>query len=140
MFHQFVIDLLPGLSDIADPGTIAHKPGCGSRNLAHHLAPALAVVATLIVVARPLTVIICLAVDRRGDWSKEEVIFLAWTRETGVLPAALAGIVVGLHVPDADLVVTVVALAIVVTLGVQTTTKHWLARRLRLLEAGVSPP
>ena len=109
-------------------------------DIADHLAPALAVVATLIVVARPLTVIICLAVDRRGDWSKEEVIFLAWTRETGVLPAALAGIVVGLHVPDADLVVTVVALAIVVTLGVQTTTKHWLARRLRLLEAGVSPP
>ena len=109
-------------------------------DIADHLAPALAVVATLIVVARPLTVIICLAVDRRGDWSKEEVIFLAWTRETGVLPAALAGIVVGLHVPDADLVVTVVALAIVVTLGVQTTTKHWLARRLRLLEAGVSAP
>ena len=109
-------------------------------DIAHHIAPALAVVATLIVVARPLTVIICLAVDRRGDWSKEEVIFLAWTRETGVLPAALAGIVVGLHVPDADLVVTVVALAIVVTLGVQTTTKHWLARRLRLLEAGVSAP
>src|SRR5438128_1827919 len=109
-------------------------------DIAHHIAPAMAVVATLIVVARPLTVVICLAVDRRGDWSKEEVIFLAWTRETGVLPAALAGIVVGLHVPDADLVVTVVALAIVVTLGVQTTTKHWLARRLRLLEAGVSAP
>jgi cell volume regulation protein A len=92
------------------------------------------------VVARPLTVILCLAVDRRGHWSKEEVIFLAWTRETGVLPAALAGIVVGLHVPHADLVVTVVALAIVVTLALQTTTKHWLARRLELLEAPVSAP
>ena len=96
-------------------------------------------VATLIVVARPLTVVLCLAVDRRGGWSKEEVVFLAWTRETGVLPAALAGIVVGLHVPHADLVVTVVALAIVLTLTVQATTKQWLARRLRLVEAIIPP-
>jgi cell volume regulation protein A len=110
-------------------------------DIAHDLGPALAVVATLIVVARPLTVVVCLAVDRRGRWSKEEIIFLAWTRETGVLPAALAGIIVGLHVPHADLVVTVVALAIVMTLTVQATTKHWLARRLRLLDAmGVSAP
>ena len=29
--------------------------------------------------------------------------------------------------------------AIVVTLAVQTTTKHWLARRLRLLEAIIPP-
>ena len=32
----------------------------------------------------------------------EEVVFLAWTRETGVVPAALAGIMVGLHVPHAE--------------------------------------
>ena len=109
-------------------------------DIAHHLGPALAVVATLILVARPLTVVACLVADRRGRWSKEEIVFLAWTRETGVLPAALAGLIVGLHVPDAKLVVTTVALAIVLTLGVQTTTKHWLARRLRLLEAIIPPP
>jgi cell volume regulation protein A len=103
-------------------------------DIADHLGPALAVVATLILVARPLTVVACLLADRRGRWSKEEIVFLAWTRETGVLPAALAGIIVGLHVPDAQLVVTTVALAIVITLGLQTTTKRWLARRLRLLE------
>jgi cell volume regulation protein A len=109
-------------------------------DIAHHLAPALAVVATLILVARPLTVVACLLADRRGRWSKEEIVFLAWTRETGVLPAALAGIIVGLHVPDAQLVVTTVALAIVLTLGVQTTTKRWLAGRLRLLEVTIPPP
>jgi cell volume regulation protein A len=109
-------------------------------DIAHHLGPALAVVATLIVIARPLAVVACLGVDRRGSWSKEEVIFLAWTRETGVLPAALAGLIVGLHVPDAELIVTTVALAIVVTLALQTTTKHWLARRLGLLEVIVPPP
>ena len=98
------------------------------------LVPALAVVFALILLARPLTVLLCLVPDRRGSWSREELVFLAWTRETGVVPAALAGIMVGLHVPDANLIVITVALAIIVTLSVQSTTKRWLARRLRLVD------
>ena len=39
-----------------------------------------------------------------------------------------------LDVPDAELIVTTVALAIVVTLAVQTTTKTWFGRRLGLDE------
>jgi cell volume regulation protein A len=103
------------------------------------LGPALVVVGALILLARPLTVAACLLPDRRGSWSREELVFLAWTRETGVVPAALAGIMVGLHVPDANLVVVTVALAIIVTLVVQSTTKRWLARRLRLLESIIPP-
>jgi cell volume regulation protein A len=98
------------------------------------LAPALVVLAALILVARPLAVIACLLPDRRGAWSARELVFLAWTRETGVVPAALAGIIVGMGVPGAQLVVITAALAIVLTLSLQTTTKGWLARRLRLLE------
>jgi len=109
-------------------------------DIADNLAPALAVVAALILVARPLTVLACLLLDRRGRWSREEMLFVAWTRETGVVPAALAGIIVGLDVPNAELVVTTVALAVVVTLTVQSTTKRWLARRLRLLETILPPP
>jgi cell volume regulation protein A len=101
--------------------------------IADHFAPALAVLAALIFVARPLTVLACLLPDRRGAWSRNEIVFLSWTRETGVVPAAVAGIVVSMGVPDSELVVTAVALAIVVTLGVQATTKRWLARRLGLL-------
>ncbi len=97
-----------------------------------HFAPALAVLAALILVARPVTVLLCLLPDRRGRWSREEIVFLSWTRETGVVPAAVAGLVVSMHVPHAELVVTTVALAIVVTLAVQTTTKAWLAQRLGL--------
>jgi cell volume regulation protein A len=96
--------------------------------------PALGVLAVLILVARPLTVLACLLPDRRGRWTWNEIVFLSWTRETGVVPAAVAGIVVGLGVPHSDLVVTTVAFAIVVTLALQTTTKRWLARRLGLLE------
>jgi cell volume regulation protein A len=100
--------------------------------IADHVGPALAVLATLILVARPLTVLVCLLPDRRGGWTREEILFVAWTRETGVVPAAVAGIVVSMGVPDSELVVTTVALAIIVTLAVQTTTKRWLARRLDL--------
>jgi cell volume regulation protein A len=109
------------------------------REIADQLAPGLAVIAALILIARPVTVLACLLPDRRGSWSRDELVFLAWTRETGVVPAALAGIMVGLHVPDADLVVTTVALAIIVTLGVQATTKRWLARRLHLIESIIPP-
>jgi cell volume regulation protein A len=99
-----------------------------------NLGPALAVVGALILLARPVTVLACLLPDRRGRWSRQEIVFLSWTRETGVVAAALAGVMVGLDVADAELIVTTVALAIVVTLAVQTTTKLWLGRRLGLDE------
>ena len=99
-----------------------------------NLLPALVVVAGLILLARPIAVLACLLPDRRGRWTREEIVFLAWTRETGVVAAALAGVMVGLNVPDAELIVTTVALAIIVTLAVQTTTKVWLGRRLGLDE------
>lgn len=104
------------------------------RTIADHIWPTLAVLAALIFVARPVTVLACLLPDRRGSWSRNEVLFVAWTRETGVVPAAVAGIVVSMHVPHSELVVTTVALAIVVTLALQATTKRWLARRLDLLD------
>jgi cell volume regulation protein A len=103
------------------------------EQISSDLMPALAVLAVLVFVARPLTVFACLLPDRRGQWSRAELIFLAWTRETGVVPAALAGIIVAAHAPHSDLVVTTIALAIVFTLTIQATTKPWLARRLGLL-------
>jgi cell volume regulation protein A len=87
-------------------------------------------------------VLVCLLPDRRAAWTRQELFFLAWTRETGVVPAAIAGIIVSMNVPNSDLVVTTVAMAIVLTLTLQATTKGWLARRLDLLEpdARVAPP
>ena len=107
-------------------------------DIADEALPALATVATLILVARPLTVLACLPLDRRGRWQPAELAFVTWTRETGVVPAALAGVLVAEGVPYETEIVTVVAVAIVVTLAVQSTTKAWLARRLGLLaeEAG----
>ncbi len=105
--------------------------------MADEALPALITLAALILVARPLTVLACLLPDRRGRWRREELVFLSWTRETGVVPAALVGILVAEGVPYESELATVVAFAIVVTLLLQSTTKAWLARRLDLMdEAG----
>ena len=101
--------------------------------------PALATLAVLIFVARPLTVIGSLLLDRRGRWQREEIAFVAWTKETGVVPAALAGVVIAEGVAYESEVITVVALAVVVTLVFQASTKAWLARRLELDEPEPMP-
>jgi cell volume regulation protein A len=96
--------------------------------------PALATLAVLILVARPLTVLAALLPDRRGRWERNELIFIAWTRETGVVPAALAGVLIAEGVAYESELLTVVSLAVIVTLLLQATTKAWLARRLGLLD------
>jgi cell volume regulation protein A len=101
--------------------------------------PSLAVLAGLIFVARPLTVLAALLLDRRGRWRRNEILFVAWTRETGVVPAALAGVLVARGIPSEDALLTLVALAVIVTLLLQATTKAWLADRLGLCEPTASP-
>lgn len=101
--------------------------------LADNLLPGLAVVAVLVLVARPLTVAACLLPDRRGGWTRAELLFVGWTRETGVVAAALASLLAGELTFGAQLQ-AVVAIAIVVTLVGQASVKPWLAGRLRLAE------
>jgi cell volume regulation protein A len=95
----------------------------------------LAIMAVFIFVARPLTVLACLLPDRRAGWTREELAFVCWCRETGVVPAAVASILVARGVPGAEQAVTMVAFAIVTTLLLQATTAGIAARRLGLLEA-----
>ncbi|HEY7618932.1 MAG TPA: cation:proton antiporter [Solirubrobacteraceae bacterium] len=102
--------------------------------LGDDILPALAVVAALLLVARPLTVALCMLPDRRSGWSRAELAFVCWTRETGVVPAALVGVLAALAVPNGDQLASVVALAILVTLAVQAVPAPWLASRLGLLE------
>ena len=109
--------------------------------LGDNLLPALAVLATLLLVARPLTVLACALPDRKARWTREELVFLCWTRETGVVPAALVGVLAGLGVPDGDLYASVVALAIILTLLLQALPARWLAERLGLLDrSGLAEP
>jgi cell volume regulation protein A len=107
--------------------------------LGDNLLPALAVFATLLLVARPLTVLACALPDRAAAWTRQELLFLCWTRETGVVPAALVGVLAGLGVPNGDVFASVVALAIVLTLLLQALPARWLAGRLGLLEPRTRP-
>jgi cell volume regulation protein A len=103
--------------------------------LAEYVLPGLGVIAVLMLVARPITVAVCAMPDRRARWSLRELAFLCWTRETGVVPAALVGVLAGLNVPNGDILSSVVAIAIIVTLVAQALPAPWLAGRLGLLEA-----
>jgi potassium/hydrogen antiporter len=50
-----------------------------------------AVVAVLMLVARPATVFLCTLPDRRARWSLAEMLFMCWTRETGVIGRPAVG-------------------------------------------------
>lgn len=102
--------------------------------LREYLVPGLLVMAVFILIARPVTVFACLAVDRRGAWTRQEKTFIAWCRETGVVPISLASLLVSQQVEGADIVLALVTFAVVVTLLLQATTAGWLAGRLGLLE------
>ena len=95
-----------------------------------------AVVAVLMLVARPATVFLCAGPDRRARWSVQELLFMCWTRETGVIPAALAGLLLGMKAPGAQMIASVTFIAILMTILIQAPTTKWLGRRLGLLEKG----
>jgi potassium/hydrogen antiporter len=95
-----------------------------------------AVVTVLMLVARPATVFLCALPDRRARWSFAELLFMCWTRETGVIPAALAGLMLGMKAPGARMIASVTFIAILMTILIQAPTTQWLGRRLGLLEAG----
>ena len=76
----------------------------------------------------------CTLPDRGGRWTSRELAFLCWTRETGVVPAALVGVLAGLGVPHTDTYASVVALAIILTLILQALPAGWIADRLGLLD------
>ena len=99
----------------------------------------LVVMAVFIFVARPVTVLACLLPDRRGQWTRNEIIFLSWCRYTGVIPAAVASILLARGVEGAEIAVSLVALAVCATLLLQATTAGYAARRLGLLEESEVP-
>jgi cell volume regulation protein A len=97
--------------------------------------PALAVVAVFMLIARPITVIACALPDRQAQWTWQELVFMCWTRETGVIPGALAGMLVGMKAPHAEVIASVTFMAIIITIVTQATTAKWLAGKLNLLES-----
>jgi cell volume regulation protein A len=99
-----------------------------------YLGSGITLVLVFIFIARPLTVFLCALPDRRAKWSFKELLFMCWTRETGVIPGALAGILLGMRVPGAEIIASITFLAILITILLQATTTRWLAAKLELLE------
>src|SRR5215471_5227608 len=102
--------------------------------MGHYLAGGVIVVAVFMLVARPLTVFSCALPDRRARWSFNEMLFMCWTRETGVIPAALAGLLLGMKAPGAQMIASVTFIAILMTILIQAPTTEWLGRKLGLLQ------
>lgn len=98
-----------------------------------YLWSGIALVAVLMLIARPVTVFCCALPDRRTKWSLNEMLFMCWTRETGVIPGALAGILVGMKVPGAEIIASITFITILMTIIIQATTTRWLAGKLGLL-------
>ena len=94
--------------------------------------PAVVVVAVLMLIARPAAVFLCALPDRRARWDAKELLFMCWTRETGVIPAALAGLLLGARAPGATAIASVTFVAILMTILIQAPTTQWLGRRLGL--------
>jgi potassium/hydrogen antiporter len=102
--------------------------------LGEYFLGGLVVMAVFIFVARPVTVLACLLPDRRGEWTRNEIAFLSWCRYTGVIPAAVASILLARGIEGAEIAVSLVSLAVICTLLLQATTAGYVARRLGLIE------
>jgi cell volume regulation protein A len=101
--------------------------------MGRYLGGGVAVVLIFMFIARPLTVFACATPDRRAKWDIKELLFMCWTRETGVIPAALAGMLVGMKAPGSQMIASVTFIAILMTILIQATTTKWLAGKLGLL-------
>lgn len=93
----------------------------------------IALVLAFMFIARPVTVFCCALPDRRTRWSLKEMLFMSWTRETGVIPGALAGMLLGMKVPGGEIIASVTFITILLTILIQATTTRWLAGKLGLL-------
>jgi potassium/hydrogen antiporter len=103
--------------------------------LKEYLGVGLALLVVFIFIARPVTVFICAGPDRRAKWTWKELVFMSWTRETGVIPAALVGILAGMKVPGIDVVGAITFIFILGTILIQAPTTALLAGKLGLLKS-----
>jgi cell volume regulation protein A len=124
--------------------------------LGRYWLPALGVVAVFMLVARPACVLASCLPDRRAKWARNDLLFMFWTRETGVIPAALAGFLSASLTSQGQklaasadaaqqatgqalqqlgpMIASVTFMAILLTILLQATTTRWLAGKLGLLK------
>ncbi|MDR0268288.1 cation:proton antiporter [Paenibacillus sp.] len=105
--------------------------------LGQYFWPSLGAVLVLMFVARPLTILLCALPDRKVKWSRNELLFMMWVRETGVIPAALSGMIAGMGIAHAGTISAITFMAIMLTILLQASTTGLAARKLGLeIKAG----
>ncbi len=110
-----------------------------------YLLPGGILLAGFIFISRPAVVFAFFGMDRKKKWTIKEKLFLSWVRETGVMPAALAGSLasISLNFPGQmgdvynQFVQAIVFMAILATLLVQAMSTPWLARKLDLIREDI---
>ncbi|NFK79608.1 sodium:proton antiporter [Clostridium botulinum] len=100
--------------------------------LSKYFTKDLMVVALLIFVSRPVSAFLSVIFDRKAKWNIKEIIYLMWVRETGVIPAALVGMLLTMHIKNSDIIASVTFTTIIITLTFQASTSKSLAKLLRL--------
>jgi len=93
------------------------------------LWPALGVSLVLMLVARPLSVWLCLAPLR---FERREIAFISWVGLRGAVPIVLAVFPVMAGVPGASIFLNVALVVVIASLLRQGSTIAWAARRLGL--------
>jgi cell volume regulation protein A len=99
-----------------------------------YFIPGIGVMFVFMFIARPMTVLCSTLPDVKAKWKWNEIFFMFWTRETGVIPAALSGLLVGAKAPYADVIASITFMSILFTILIQASTTKWLAGKLDLLE------
>ena len=72
--------------------------------LGKYFIPSIVVVFAFIFISRPICVILCTVFDKKANWNKREILFMMWIRETGVIPAALCGIISTMKIPNHEII------------------------------------
>ena len=95
-----------------------------------YFVPSVISVACFMFIVRPISVLACTLVDRQAKWKKNEIFFMMWVRETGVIPAALCGIVTSMNIPGKEIISSVVFMTILITLIIHGSSTKFVAKKL----------
>ena len=106
-------------------------------NLVDVIAPGLAITFILMVVARPISVFICLLPFRRFGW--REKLFVSWAGLRGAVPIVLATFPMVAGVPSAFAIFNIVFFVVLLSSVIQGPTMNWMAKRLRLTTEKAQP-
>ena len=92
------------------------------------IVPGLAITVILMLVARPVSVFLCLAPFRRFSW--REKLFVSWAGLRGAVPIVLATFPMVAGVPGAFTIFNIVFFVVLLSSLIQGPTINWMAKRM----------